>query len=107
MAQIESGTASSTIHIGTTAFLGVQLSAYGGTGAATVSGVVSGSAAAAAGLQAGDTITAVDGTTVDSATTLSGLLARHHANDKVKIAWTDSSGQSHTATVTLGSGPAD
>ena len=105
--RIESGVATSTIHIGNPAFLGVELSPYGATGGATISGVVRGSAAATAGLQAGDTITAVGGSAVDSADTLSGLLAKHQANDKVSITWTDSGGQSHTATVALGSGPAD
>ncbi len=29
----------------------------------------------------------------------------YHPGDKVQIGWTDSSGQSHTATVQLSSGP--
>ena len=39
------------------------------------------------------------------APTSSKILVGHHPGDKVSIGWTDSSGQSHTATVTLASGP--
>ena len=34
-----------------------------------------------------------------------GSLAREVGGDKVSVTWTDSSGESHTATVTLASGP--
>jgi S1-C subfamily serine protease len=106
--QIESGKSTSTIHVGPTAFLGVLISSQGsyfGSPGATVSSVVPGSAAAAAGISQGDVITSVNGHTVDSATTLSSLLAGQTVGSKVTIGWTDSYGQSHTATVALGSGP--
>ena len=124
--QIEAGKASATVHIGTTAFLGVQVSSssagsaggyggfYGGSGCsgsstgsgATVAGVVNGSAAAQAGLAQGDTITSVAGHTISSSTDVSSALATHHPGDRISLGWTDQYGQSHTATVTLGSGPA-
>ena len=125
--QIEAGQASSTVHIGTTAFLGVGVSSsgsaaapgryggyYGGgygssTGSsagATVSGVLNGSAAAQAGLAQGDVITSVAGHAVKANTDVSSALAQHHPGDKIGISWTDQYGQSHTATVTLGNGPA-
>jgi S1-C subfamily serine protease len=103
--RIESGEDSATIQQGTPAFLGVQL-AQDTTGAATISGVVDGSPAADAGLQAGDTITAVGGTTVDSADALSAALAEQDAGDQVRVTWVDSTGTSHTATITLVAGPA-
>jgi S1-C subfamily serine protease len=129
--QIAAGEASSTVHIGGTAFLGVQVSSsagstgadgnpyggyygngYGGGGSstasgATVAGTVSGSAAAQAGLTQGDVITSVAGHTITSPTGVSSALAQHHPGDKISIGWTDQSGQSHTATVQLGAGPAD
>jgi S1-C subfamily serine protease len=129
--QIEAGKASSTVHIGATPFLGVQVSSssagstggdggyggyfgngYGGSGSSTVSGtsvagVVSGSAAAQAGLTQGDVITSVAGHTITTPTGVSSALAQHHPGDKVSIGWTDQTGQSHTATVQLGAGPAD
>ena len=103
--RIESGADSATIQQGTPAFLGVQLS-QDAAGAATISGVVDGSPAAAAGLQAGDTITAVGGTTVDSADALSAALAERNPGDQVRVTWVDGSGTSHTATITLVAGPA-
>ncbi len=125
--QIEAGKASATVHIGASAFLGVSVASaagsvggyggyygdgaggYGGSTAsgATVAGVVSGSAAAQAGLTQGDVITSVAGHTIASSTEVSSALAQHHPGDKITIGWTDQAGQSHTATVTLGSGPAD
>jgi len=107
--QIESGTETSTIHLGYPAFLGVQLSQSGqnATGGALVGGVVKGSAAADARLQAGDTITAVNGTSVTSATGLSKIMQQLEPGQQARITWRDSSGASHTKTVTLGTGPAD
>jgi len=76
-----------------------------GTGV-TISGVVSGSAAAQAGLAAGDQITSVAGHNVTSASDIGSVLGHYHPGNKISISWTDQSGQSHTATVTLGAGPA-
>ncbi len=110
--QIESGTETATIHIGPTAFLGVQLGSSAGSfgsssSGATISGVLAGSAAQQAGLAAGDTITAVNGQSIASADALSTAMAGFNPGDKVTLTWVDSSGQSHSATITLGSGPAD
>ena len=108
--QIENGQASSTIHIGNPAFLGIELSndqsSFGSSGAA-IAGVVDGTPAAQAGLAAGDVITGVDNTQVSSSADLSTALASHKAGDSVRISWTDQSGQSHSANVTLIAGPAD
>jgi S1-C subfamily serine protease len=77
----------------------------GGSGVA-ISGVVSGSAAARAGLAAGDQITSVAGHTVTSSSQIQSVLGNYHPGNKISISWTDQSGQSHTATVTLSAGPA-
>jgi S1-C subfamily serine protease len=103
--RIVAGEQSSTIHQGNPAFLGVQLPA--GTDDTTVSGVVPGSPAAAAGLRAGDTITAVDGAAIDHPDALSDALAGHRPRDRVTVTWSDAAGASRTATVTLTTGPAD
>jgi S1-C subfamily serine protease len=86
---------------------------YGGDGSGTqtvtgapVADVIDGTPAASAGLAAGDTITAVDGTTVTSSDGLTSALSKHSPGDSVSITWTDAAGASHTATVTLTSGPA-
>lgn len=111
--QIEAGTSSATVHIGATAFLGVGVSSAGGflPGASSgngafVEGVQQGTPAAAAGLTAGDTITSLAGHTITSAAQIRTVLNGYHPGDKVSIAWTDQAGGTHTATVTLGSGPA-
>jgi S1-C subfamily serine protease len=103
--EIESGHASSAIHLGYPAFLGVAL--QDSSGGPVVTGVANGTPAAAAGLQAGDVITSVDGQAVTSATSLSSIIAAHNAGDQIRLAWTDAAGQSHTATATLATGPAD
>jgi S1-C subfamily serine protease len=106
--QIESGQASSTVHIGATAFLGIQTGSQAGAqgqSGAAVLGVLSGSPAEKAGLSAGDVISSVAGQAVDSPTALTNLLDGYHPGDRVKVGWTDATGQSHTATVTLTTGP--
>jgi S1-C subfamily serine protease len=105
--QIEAGQGSSTVHIGETAFLGIEIAQqqYSNSGV-SIDGAASGTPAAAAGLTAGDTITSVGGQQVSSGTGIQHVLISHHPGDKVSISWTDQSGQSHTATVTLAKGPA-
>ncbi len=107
-ARIVGGEVSSTIHQGLPAFLGVTIAAQASTGqGVAVSGVVPGSAAAQAGITAGDTVTALGGTSASTAAQLRAAVSSHHPGDRVSVTWTDSSGVSHTATVTLGTGPAD
>jgi S1-C subfamily serine protease len=128
---IEAGTGSSTVHIGETAFLGVEINAsnnsaggnggsaggfgggFGGnsgnTGStasgASVASVVTNGPAQEAGLAAGDVITSLGGKSVTTANDLTSAMSAHHPGDKVTIGWTDGSGQTHTATVQLSSGP--
>jgi len=75
------------------------------TPGAQVQSVVSGEPGAQAGLQEGDVITALGGKTISSASDLSNALNTYHPGDSVQLTWTDTSGQSHTATITLGTGP--
>jgi S1-C subfamily serine protease len=110
--QIDAGHSSATVHIGGTAFLGVQIApsqagyglGYGASGAA-VAGVVPGSPADRAGLGAGDVITSVAGRTVASPEAIVKLLLQHHPGDRIAIGWTDLYGGAQTATVALASGP--
>jgi S1-C subfamily serine protease len=104
--QITSGHGSSTVHIGPSAFLGVQIrSSDDGSSGADVAGTVSGSPAERAGLEGGDVITSVAGSSVGSPTDLSTIMQQHHPGDRVRIGWEDQSGAPHTATVTVASGP--
>lgn len=126
------GKSSSTVHIGQTAFLGVSVqdasSANGGNGfgnggngfgnggqggdngnatgsGAEIANTVANGPAEQAGLQQGDVITALNGQTVNSATTLTNLMDSHHPGDKLTITFTDVTGQQHTASVTPVAGP--
>ena len=106
--QMVAGHGSATVHIGPSAFLGVQLSSgffgSGGSGV-TVGGVLSGQPAARAGLAAGDVITSIDGRSVGSADEIGSLMFAHHPGDTVKVTWTDTTGQTQTASIRLASGP--
>jgi S1-C subfamily serine protease len=109
--EIVAGDSSSTVHIGTTAFLGVEVDGSSAgdesalSGGATVAEVITDSPAQEAGLASGDVITSVNGDAVASAQALSSLLQPSKPGDKVTIGWTDTSGVTHTATVALSSGP--
>jgi S1-C subfamily serine protease len=116
--QIEARSASSTVHIGATAFIGVELSTASSgsssgfgdgssaTSGAAVAGAQSGSPAAKSGLAEGDTITALDGKTVTSGTDITNILVGLHPGDKVSLTYTDTAGTSHNTTITLATGPA-
>jgi S1-C subfamily serine protease len=103
--QIVAGQASSTVHIGAAAFLGVEVNASSGSGAQVVV-VESGTPADHAGIVDGDVIVSLGGQTVDSPTTLTNLMQRHHPGDRVQLGWVDQSSQHHTVTVELATGPA-
>jgi S1-C subfamily serine protease len=122
--QIKAGTTSADVHIGATAFLGIEIqpasssgfggSGFGGSGfgsgtsgsGATIEGAISGSPAASAGLTAGDEITSLGGQQVTSAEDVAHVLVSYHPGDSISMTWLDQSGQSHTATLTLTTGPA-
>jgi S1-C subfamily serine protease len=120
--QIEAGTTSADVHIGATAFLGLEIggssgntggfggfggqNGQSGTSGVTIAGTVSGSPAANAGLTQGDTITAIAGQSVTSAGDVAHGLVKFHPGDSISVSWTDTSGQSHTTNLTLTSGPA-
>ena len=107
--QIRAGRSSSTIHLGATAYLGIEAAAsnsrFSDEPGAAVLGVVQGAPAESAGLTRGDVITSLGGSKVTSATDLTTALDQHHPGDKVKVVWTDVSGQSHSASVKLATGP--
>ena len=130
--QIIAGKTSATVHVGGTPFLGVYVEAtttrtsFGGFGSgstvtstssgsrtaapatgAAVSSVIPGTPAQSAGLAQGDVITSVGGTAVTSPSGLTKIMLHYHPGNTVSVAWTTRSGQSQTATVTLGNGPAD
>jgi S1-C subfamily serine protease len=104
--QIVDGVDTATVHQGYPGFLGISVLSSS-AGGATVAGVVPDGPADRAGLAAGDAITAIGGTTITSAADVSTALAGHSPGDSVTVTWTDATGQSQSAPVTLASGPAD
>ena len=104
--EITSDATSSGVHVGETAMLGVDISTQSSAAGAHVQSVVAGTPAAGAGITAGSQITAIDGQTVAGSASLRTTLLGLSVGQHVTVAWTDSSGVHHTATVTLASGPA-
>jgi S1-C subfamily serine protease len=104
--QIVGGVDDATVHQGYPAFLGVSVQSAGTDGAA-VAGIVADGPADSAGLTVGDVITTVGGTAITSAADVSTALAGYQPGDTVKVTWTDTAGQSQSASVTLATGPAD
>jgi S1-C subfamily serine protease len=113
--QITAGQASSSVHVGATAFLGVQIEqsaggpGFGGSSTGSglqIAGVVSGSPAAGSGLAGGDLITSVDGHAVASQSSLQTVMVNDvRPGQTVAIQYTDTAGQQHTVSVVLTSGP--
>ena len=67
--------------------------------------VLRGGPAEQAGLVGGDVITTLDGTPLDSATTLTYVLDRHYPGDVIDLTWIDATGQERTGKATLAAGP--
>jgi S1-C subfamily serine protease len=117
--QIAAGQSSSNVHVGATAFLGVQIaqsargfgpgSGFGGSATGNgvqISGLVSGSPAAGSGLAPGDVISSVGGYAVTSQSSLqTALVNNFRPGQTVTIQYTDTSGQTHSTSVVLTSGP--
>ena len=71
----------------------------------SVAGVVTSSPAQEAGLAQGDIITSVNGKSVNAPTDITNARSRSTPVTRSLCGWTDTSGQTHTATVALTSGP--
>jgi S1-C subfamily serine protease len=104
--QIRSGAPSDNVHIGPPALLGVGVSTRPRAAPGIiVRDVMLGGPAEQAGMGMGDVITVLDGTALDSATTLTYVLDRHYPGDVVDLTWIDRSGQQRTGKATLVPGP--
>ena len=112
-AAIAAGQASATVHIGATAFLGVQVVSYGvpvpgnpAIAGAGVAGITPGTPAAGSGLVPGDVIVSIGGHAVTSAMSLRSVMGAYHPGDTASLSWVDQDGQAHTATIVFTAGPA-
>ncbi|HWD73105.1 MAG TPA: trypsin-like peptidase domain-containing protein [Actinomycetota bacterium] len=81
-------------------YLGVEVQQQGTPGA-YVAGVVAGAPADAAGIQAGDTILAIDGTAITSSSTLTSVLSADRPGESVRVTWLDGLGGRHVASIRL------
>ncbi len=99
---LENGVTSSRYDYDRPAFLGVGLSETG----ATVAGVYEGTPAAAAGIAAGDRITAIGSTRVSTSAQVQAAVGRLDPGDQVSVSWIGD-GASETRSVTLASGPVE
>ena len=70
-----------------------------------IDGTICGGPAASAGMTAGSVITAVNGHTVGSPASLTGILARFRPGDTVSVTWVSPAGHQTTSTVHLTAGP--
>jgi len=102
--QIEQARASASVHIGDTAFIGLQVQTASTSGV-SVGSIVPGSPAEKAGLEQGDLITSLDGTPVTSFVDVRTFLFAKHPGDSVTLAYTDVLGNQTQATIVLVSGP--
>jgi hypothetical protein len=83
-------------------FLGVKI--MNATGGAQITAVQSGSPAANGGLQTGDLITAVNGTSITSASDLAQTIGNHNSGDQINVTYTRN-GTSATTKITLSAVP--
>lgn len=107
--EIETGVAGDGIYFGLPAFLGVQVipGSLAGRSGAAVTGVVVGGAADSVGITSGDLVVGVAGESIDSPAALTTMLRQFVPGDSTTVSWLDGTGASHSAQVTLGTGPAD
>ena len=114
--QIRAGQASSQVVLGQVGYLGVAVTdltaanaaqlGLNVTSGALVVAVVTGSPADQAGMSQYVVITDVAGTPINSTTDLGNVLHTYTPGDQVQLTWTDQASTSHTATITLTTGPA-
>jgi S1-C subfamily serine protease len=117
--EIGAGKASTTVHIGLSGFIGVNVgdaakpsecgtSETGGnlftpavSSGALVCDVIPGAPAQSAGLAGGDVITSVNGAAVSNAAGLTNQMANARPGSQLSIVYVSQSGARHTTTVTL------
>lgn len=101
--RVRAGDESGTVQIGPGAHLGVLVT-DSGDGLA-VAGVTDGMPAAQAGIEAGDTIAAVDGERVTGRESLAAVLDRVEPGERIALTWVDPSGTAHRGSLTTVASP--
>jgi S1-C subfamily serine protease len=115
---IEAGDSSATVHVGATAFIGIEaesttdaaatgsaFGAQGGASGAVIVQILSGTSASQSALVPGDVITSINGQTVSTPQDLATILETLKPGASMTIGYTSESGASATLSLQLGSGP--
>lgn len=104
--QITAGQTSTTVHIGSTPFLGLSVPSQSDVSSGVeVASVVGGGPADQAGIVPGDVITTVNGKAVDSFGQLTTALLQYNAGATVSVGIVDSTGTASTVSVRTTVGP--
>lgn len=113
--QMRAGRESGNVLLGDRGFLGVEVEeltpqrraqlGFSVAGGALVVDVIPGTPAAQAGMKGPAVVTAVDGRTISSTSDLGPAIYAHTPGQTIRVTWVDANG-SHSASVTLISGPA-
>jgi S1-C subfamily serine protease len=113
VSSIRDDDAVSGVHIGATAFLGVEFDSATAAGASansssgvTIAGTVAGTPANKAGLVAGDVITSIDGQSATTGSDLQTILLTKKPGDTIHVDYLNTNGVAQSVSVVLGSGPA-
>ena len=104
--QIRSQVPTGSVHIGPPTLLGVGVSARNqqeSLPGVIIFEVLQGGPAQQAGLHDGDVLLSINGTQLNSATTLTDILDRHYPGDVVDLVWIDRAGQQLNGKATLSS----
>jgi S1-C subfamily serine protease len=112
VSSIRDDDAVSGVHIGATAFLGVEFDSAAAafdspnsTSGVTIAGTVVGTPAQKAGLAAGDVITSVNGQSVTTGSQLQSVLLAEKPGDTINVDYLNVKGDANTVRVVLASGP--
>jgi S1-C subfamily serine protease len=104
--QIVAGRSSTTVHVGSTPFLGLSVPSQSDTSSGVeVSSVVGGGPADQAGIVPGDVITTVNGKSVNSFGQLTTALLQYNAGATVSVGVVDQTGAASTVSVQTTAGP--
>ncbi|WP_166649272.1 S1C family serine protease [Naumannella halotolerans] len=98
--QILAGEEGNGVTIGPSGFLGIAVDTSG-----QVAEIVEDSPAEDAGIEVGSEITSVNGTSIDSENSIGVVLGETEPGEQVRVRWTDASGESHSAEITLAESP--
>jgi S1-C subfamily serine protease len=112
VSSIRDDDAVSGVHIGATAFLGVEFDSAAAsfnspnsTNGVTIAGTVVGTPAQEAGLAAGDVITSIDGKSVATGSDLQTILLTKKPGDTIHVDYLNVKGEANTVSIVLTSGP--